>query len=139
MFSHILLATDGSGEAQKAQIVALDLARRYHSAVSVVHAYAHVPEVLGAPVYDSLLSERTGDGQQILAQASQPFRDAGISVDTELFDGDPAGAILRVAETRGCDLIVVGARGMNELEELLLGSASYHVIHHARCPVLVVR
>ncbi len=139
MFSRILFATDGSSEAQKAQAVALDLASRYHSSVFIVHAYAHVPEMLGAPVYDSLLSERTGDGQQVLEEASRPFRDSGISVDTELFDGDPAGAILRVAEIRTCDLIVVGARGMNQLQELLLGSASYHVIHHAKCPVLVVR
>lgn len=139
MFSRILFATDGSDEAQKAQSVALDLASRYHSMVYIVHAYAHVPEMLGAPVYDSLLSERTGDGHQVLVQASKPFREAGITVDTELFDGDPAGAILRVAETRNCDLIVLGARGMNELQEVLLGSASYHVIHHAKCPVLVVR
>lgn len=95
--------------------------------------------MLGEPIYDSLLAERTSDSLRILARAARPLRDAGIAVDTELLEGDAAEAILRVAETRECDLIIIGARGMNELQELLLGSASYHVIRHAKCPVLVVR
>lgn len=139
MFSRILLATDGSDEAEKAVSYALNLASRYHSTVYVVHAYARIPEMFGAPIYDSLLADRTSDSLQVLARAARPFHDAGVKVDTELLEGDPADAILRVAETRDCDLIVLGARGMNELQELLLGSASYHVIHHAKCPVLVVR
>jgi nucleotide-binding universal stress UspA family protein len=47
--------------------------------------------------------------------------------------------ILTVAETRQVDLIVMGARGLNPLQTLLLGSVSQAVIHHARCPVTVVR
>lgn len=139
MFSRIVLATDGSLEADKAVSYALNLASRYHSTVYVVHAYTPIPEMFGEPIYDRALSERTGDSLDMLARAARPLRDAGIKVDTELLEGDAADAILRVAETRNSDLIIIGARGMNELQELLLGSASYHVIHHAKCPVLVVR
>ena len=139
MFSRIVLATDGSQEADKAVSYALNLASRYHSKVYIVHAYTRIPEMFGEPIYDSMLSERTSDSLQILARAARPLRDAGVNVDTELLEGDAAEAILRVADIRDSDLIIIGARGMNELQERLLGSASYHVIHHAKCPVLVVR
>jgi nucleotide-binding universal stress UspA family protein len=56
-----------------------------------------------------------------------------------LLFGTPAESILKVAETRGCDLIIMGARGLGLLEMLFLGSQAQKVLSHADCPVLVVR
>ena len=54
-------------------------------------------------------------------------------------EGDPAWEIVRIAEDRDVDLVVVGARGLGTLERLLLGSVSEAVLHHAGRPVLIVR
>lgn len=53
--------------------------------------------------------------------------------------GSVAPAIVEVAESLGSDLIVMGTRGMSDASSLLLGSIAHKVIHHAPCPVLVVR
>ena len=139
MFSRILFATDGSDEAQQALDYAFDLARRYRSRVYVVHSYAHIPEVLGAPAFDHIVSERVGSGRQILSASLKSFEDVGIPVEGELLEGDLADVTLRVADTRDCELIIIGERSMNQLEEPLLGRPSDHVIRNAKCPVLVIR
>lgn len=139
MFHRILYATDGSDHASKAQAYALELAKQFHAAVFVVHAYAYVSELLGKPNYDNLLSLRVGEGNEVLATAARPFETAGLNVKQELLEGSPAEAILEVATTRKCDLIVMGARGLSGLEGLLLGSTSQQVIQNSPCPVLVIR
>jgi len=62
-----------------------------------------------------------------------------IETITEILQGPPADAILRVAKTRDVDLIVMGARGLGSLGSLLLGSVSQKVMAHADCPVIIVR
>lgn len=53
--------------------------------------------------------------------------------------GHPAATIIRVAEDEKCDLILLGSRGLGEVKRFLLGSVSDAVVHHAHCPVLIVR
>jgi nucleotide-binding universal stress UspA family protein len=60
-------------------------------------------------------------------------------IHTEILEGPPAEAILDVANTRECDLIVMGSRGLGRLTGLLIGSQSQKVVQHAPCPVLIVR
>jgi nucleotide-binding universal stress UspA family protein len=67
------------------------------------------------------------------------LREAGLEVIVEVLEGPPADAVLRVADIRQCDLIVIGSRGHGTLASLLLGSVSHRVLAHARVPVLVVR
>jgi nucleotide-binding universal stress UspA family protein len=139
MFTRILLATDGSPRSERSLQVALEVAQKYQAQVVIAHAYPYVSDLLGTPVYDAMLSHRVGKGNEILDRAAQPFEQAGLTVKRELLEGPAAQSILKVAETRECDLIVVGARGLSELGGLLLGSVSHTVISHATCPVLVAR
>jgi nucleotide-binding universal stress UspA family protein len=69
----------------------------------------------------------------------EELRDSGVDVDTEVLQGPPAEAILRVTEARQADLIVMGTRGHGELTSLLLGSVSHRVLAHTHVPVMVVR
>jgi nucleotide-binding universal stress UspA family protein len=139
MFTRILYATDGSDHARRALDYVRELARQYHAEVFVVHAYQGVPEVIGQPTYDRLLNSRMEAGSQIMDEAAGALEADGIAVRRELLEGPLAEAILSVADTRECDLIVLGARGLSSLQSLLLGSVSQHVIQHAQSPVLVVR
>ena len=63
----------------------------------------------------------------------------GIKVNTHPREGDPADAILDVAEETGADLIVVGNKGMTGAKRFLLGSVPNKVSHHASCGVYIVR
>ena len=140
MFTHILLAYDGSSHAQKATGIAADLARNCApgAQVRVVVAMEAVSTELGEPVYGQLTAQRAEAGHRLLAEAAALLGE-GLDVHTELLFGPAAESILRVADVRGCDLIVMGSRGLGALKGLLLGSHTQKVISHSLCPVLVVR
>ena len=67
------------------------------------------------------------------------FRDAGVPHETMIEQGHPVKAITRLAEQQQADLIVIGSRGLSDVPAFLLGSISEEVLHHAHCPVLIVR
>ena len=76
----------------------------------------------------------------MLSEAEEAVTKAGVKdVHTHAREGDPADAILDVAEEQGSDLIVVGNKGMSGAKRFLLGSVPNKVSHHAPCSVLIVR
>ena len=79
------------------------------------------------------------DVDHTLEEAARETREAGVEVETFARQGDPADAILDVAEERGSDLIVVGNKGMTGAKRFLLGSVPNKVSHHAPCSVLIIR
>jgi nucleotide-binding universal stress UspA family protein len=145
MFTSIVVGTDGSETARKAVRQAIDLARELGAALQVVSAYE--------PVSDARLREERqavpGDLQWMvtpredvdgtLREAVEEAEAAGVNVETFARQGDPADAILDVAEERGADLIVVGNKGMTGAKRFLLGSVPNKVSHHAPCSVLIIR
>lgn len=139
MFQRIILATDGSAHAEEALGYAQRLALRDDARVIVVHAFEPVPSYLGEPWGDRVMARHVSAGQAVAAQAAQKLEEAGVDHGVEVLEGPPAEAILRVADVRDCDLIVMGSRGHGALASLLLGSVSQRVLSHARMPVLVVR
>jgi nucleotide-binding universal stress UspA family protein len=74
-----------------------------------------------------------------LADAAEVAREAGVTVNTHARQGDPADAILDVAEEQNADLVIVGNKGMTGAKRFLLGSVPDKVSHHAPCSVLIVR
>jgi nucleotide-binding universal stress UspA family protein len=139
MFKRILLATDGSPDAEQAMVYARDLALRDGARVFVVHAFDPVPGYLGDPWRDRVAARHVSAGQEVADNATQSLREAGIDVIVEVLEGPPADAILKVADVRACDLIVMGSRGHGTFASLLLGSVSHRVLSHARIPVMAVR
>ena len=139
MFKKILLATDGSSPAEKALMYARDLALRDNAQVIVVHAFEPVPAYLGTPWEEQVEAQHTATGKQIANAAAQKLQAAGLDVIVEVLEGPAADAILRVADTRQCDLIVMGCRGHGTLTSLLVGSVSHRVLAHARVPVMIVK
>ena len=137
MFRKILVAVDGSRHSSRALEFADDLSRRYKAPLLLLHAFPHVSDLLGTPQYERMLESRSLIGEQLLASARAQVNER-TQVETQLIEGPPAPAILRVAAEEGCDLIVVGSRGHGQLAGILLGSVSSVVAQRAGCPVLIV-
>ncbi len=79
------------------------------------------------------------DVDATLQQTAEDIRAKGVDVTIWARQGDPADAILDVAEEQGADLIVVGNRGMTGAKRFLLGSVPNKISHHAPCSVLIIR
>lgn len=139
MFRKILLATDGSPHAETALEYARDLALRDDAQVIVVHAFEQVPTHLGEPWGGQIMARHVAVGREVAQEAAQQLQEAGVDVIVEVLEGPPADAILRVADVRQADLVVMGSRGHGQLASLLLGSVSHRVLAHTHLPVMVVK
>lgn len=140
MFNNILLAVDGSEHALNAARAAAQLTRAMNSAeLHIVVVYDAMPLFLGEPNFQSAMNVRLDEAQKILKAAVEAVGEVPAKTQTEFIAGDPAEAIIEIAKTRKCDLIVMGSRGLGRLAGLVLGSVSQKVVGHAPCPVLVVR
>ena len=140
MFQEILLAVDGSDHALHAAGVAAELARTMRSKnLRFVVAYDPIPPYLGEPNFQLAVDARLKEAQKILKKAEEVVGEIPAEIHIEMIEGSPAEAIIEVAKTRKCDLIVMGSRGLGRLAGALLGSNSQKVVSHAPCPVLIVR
>jgi nucleotide-binding universal stress UspA family protein len=143
MFKTIVVGTDGSDTAGKAVTQAVELAGSVGARLLLVSAYEPVPqgrlreEATQVPPDLQWMVNPREDVDATLASAAE----LAAGVETEIFarQGDPADAILDVAEEEGADLIVVGNKGMTGAKRFLLGSVPNKVSHHAPCSVLIIR
>ena len=145
MFRSIVVGTDGSDTARKAVEEAIDLAKAVGAAVCLVSAYEPVPQARlreeARQMPDDLqwMVNPREEVDATLSDAADTVREAGLDVETFAREGDPADAILDVAEENGSDLIVVGNKGMTGAKRFLLGSVPNKVSHHAPCSVMIIR
>jgi len=132
-----LLATDGSEDAVLAARAAIDLAIKTGSELHVAHAWQGVPSVR----FESFVRAHLElQARGLLVEQTARAEDAGAKVGgTHLREGSAVDEVLDLAEEVGTDLIVMGSRGRGPVKRLVLGSVSEGVVHHARCPVLVLR
>jgi nucleotide-binding universal stress UspA family protein len=145
MFRSIVVGTDGSDTASQAVRQAVDLATSLGAKLELVSAYEPVPaqrlreERLQMPDDLQWAVNPRSDVDATLEAAADIARKAGVEVNVYARQGDPADAILDVAEERDADLIVVGNKGMTGAKRFLLGSVPNKVSHHAPCSVLIIR
>jgi len=145
MFRSIVVGTDGSDTATQAVRQAIELARSVGARIELVSAYEPVTdarlreESLHVPQDLQWIINPREDVDATLEAAAGEIRAAGVAVESFARQGDPADAILDVAEERGSDLIVVGNKGMTGAKRFLLGSVPNKVSHHAPCSVLIIR
>jgi nucleotide-binding universal stress UspA family protein len=145
MFRSIVVGTDGSETAQKAVQEAIELAKAVGASIELVSAYEPVPnarlrqEARETPEDIQWMVNPREEVDSTLSEASDSIREAGVDVNAYAREGDPADAILDVAEEKGADLIIVGNKGMTGAKRFLLGSVPNKVSHHAPCSVLIIR
>jgi nucleotide-binding universal stress UspA family protein len=137
MFDRIVVAVDGSKEGGKTVPAAIELATKFGSALTVVHVREHT-KYEGSDV--DLGPDQPAD--QLMEAVLGQIRAAGLDARGEIrrvSPGDTPEQIVSVAKDVDADLIVMGTRGMTEWKSMLLGGVANKVIHHAHCPVLLVR
>ncbi len=146
MFKHILIPTDGSELSQKAVRIGVDLAKFHGARVTGVHAIPDYHLMIAYEgAFDPLTEERIEEESRARAKGYLEFieaacRDAGVDCETVCETSDhPYDAILKTAEGRKCDLILLHSHGRKGLAAVLLGSETRKVLTYSKMPVMVVR
>lgn len=146
--STVLLATDGSDLSTAAVRRGVELLGRAHRylglnvvppalvpAASVGPMDSH-PTIVDPELEQALEEQGREEGGQALTRLAAEL---GVDVEPLIEIGEPGPTICDVARRTGADLVVVGSHGHGWLQRVLIGSVSTHVLHHAPCPVLVMR
>lgn len=129
---------DSSASAKRAFARSIFLASKCDSMLEVVHV---VPCEFGGDSENTfeLVEELKAKAKEILEQCKRVATKKNITIKTLSELGDPAKIIIELAKSNDYDLIVMGSRGRSAFKELLLGSVTLKVAHHAKCPIMVVR
>jgi len=144
MFKHILVPVDGSETSLHAVAKAAGLAKAFGSEVTAVYVLDPYPFTgVGADFaygQAQYLSAATAEANTALETVKKQMDEAGVAVKTMVGEGHAVHeGIVRVGDSVGADLIVMGSHGRRGLEKLVLGSVAQRVLSAARIPVLVVR
>lgn len=149
MFTNILIPTDGSELSQKAVNAGIDLAKALQARITALHVVV-LPSVyplemgmmppLGEHVEDNVEKALQAAGETYLDRICMAAAAAGLACDRLLVkNNDPWKGIVETAQTKRCDLIIMGAHGRRGLSALVLGSETNKVLSHSKIPVLVYR
>ena len=141
MYSHVIVAIDGSDDSIRAAEEALRLAEQSkQTMIELVFVAEHTKETAKAqalPMIDAF--ETSKQNRQQTFQVEAMFEEEGVPyVLTELY-GNPGKAIADYANEKNADLVIIGSRGIGKMKQWLLGSVSQRVVNEAACPVLVMK
>jgi nucleotide-binding universal stress UspA family protein len=137
MFKTIVLATDGSDGAGKAERVAVELARQNGAKLVLAHIDERIAAKGDMPSVTPHEEETKSDVEAKAKSLSSEGVDASVEIGTVVLGG-PGAAIVEIADRVGADLIVAGTRGRSSITGLLLGSVTHRLLHISKLPVLAV-
>jgi len=141
MFRNILVAIDGSSDADQALTEAIDLAESEHARLTLFGAVPTPPAAAyigsGGAVAATLVRDLEVETESILRAALQRVPDR-VSVSTVQSSEPVRPALIHQIKNGHHDLVAMGSRGRGALRSVLLGSVSHHVLHHSPVPVLIV-
>jgi nucleotide-binding universal stress UspA family protein len=148
---HILFATDHSQDARHAFAYAAKFAQQFDAKLTLLHVVQELSDLL---IFDAGI-ERSGAAEKRLSLTKTYIQNArekflelakaeygGVDVDIDdivVEKGNPVKMILKVAEEKGCDLIVMGKRGRGTLPDAMMGDTVAGVLRRSKVPVLVLR
>lgn len=145
MYHKILVAVDGSEQAAKAALHGAELAAKLGAELILLHvvptlpSFASIsPDQLG-PLQHDVEEEFYKQGREILKRAKEELDAYNINISSEISVGHPADEICKMAAKCGCDLLIMGSRGLGEIKGFLMGSVSNRVCRVVNCPVLIMR
>jgi len=144
-FDNIVLASDGSPCSQRAARIAVELAQKLSASLTVLNVYEDLSSATVPGNEDRLVGDMDMEAyaKQWMDYVAEPVRgfakEAGITCNFVQKGGRPDQTIVDFARQHEVDLIVLGSRGLGGYARMMIGSVSNRVVHHADCPVLVVR
>ena len=147
MYQRIVVGTDGSETAGVALREAILLAKATGASLHVVNAYKPVltgslgsTAAVGGPTFDieAVNGGLENESSVVCSRAASQAEREDVKCETHVMVGDPADALIDLAEQIDADLIVIGNRGMTGVKRLFLGSVPNKVSHHAPCSLLIV-
>lgn len=143
MFQKILLCSDGSENALRAARVAAELTKKFDASLTVLHVFEIPPALMSVEPWmgdPSMFAPPQREVQDAVAcRTGRILEEENVKYEDRHEIGNPTNEILRVAEAGEHGLIVLGSRGLGGFQRLMMGSVSDQVLHHAHCPVLIVR
>lgn len=145
MYTHLLIATDGSSLADAAVAQGLALAKALKAKVTAVTVTEPLPSILvgeatSAYPVEHYVSAARANAREVLARVTAAASGQGVSCDTvHVEDHFPAEGIIETAQARKCDLIVMASHGRRGLAKLFLGSQATRVLSASPVPVLICK
>ncbi|MFN8577892.1 MAG: universal stress protein [Candidatus Sericytochromatia bacterium] len=141
MFNTILLPIDGSENSNKCIDYAKSLAETYKSKIIVLNVY-ELPSIIepyqvNPQAFSQLTLRIKDDSEKLINETKNLFK--GFDIEVLTIEGNSGATIKEIADTKNVDLIVMGSRGLGTIKSFLLGSVSNYVIHHVKCPVIVIK
>ncbi len=140
-YNNIVVAVDGSKDADKAFKKSLDIVKRNNAKLILTHVVNARTYATIAEYEKVIINDAKEQGQEILNDYENKARDAGVTdIKVLMKVGVPKSVLTKeVIPEENADLIMVGATGLNAVERFLIGSVSENIVRHATCDVLIVR
>jgi len=136
--TNILAAVDESDRSDQVVKKTIAMAKAFQAKVVLLHVRPKVPDIFGHPYYQQILDKYIDNANQVVAPHQAALTASGVEYEALILEGDPAKSIIDAAKVEKCDLIIIGSRGLSEIQGLALGSVSHKVLHSTTCMVLVV-
>lgn len=139
MFKDILLASDGSEYSIRAGEKAVYLAQQEPDSKVIVLYVVDAATSRGDATHIYNSSELDQSRKVKLEITERKLKEAGVNYEIVILSGDPGPTIIKYANENNVDLCVIGSRGLNRLQEMVLGSVSHKVAKRTDCPVMIVK
>jgi nucleotide-binding universal stress UspA family protein len=141
MLSKILVPVDGSENSLRALDHAIYLAKKTGADITAMNVIENPPTVYveSQKLLNELLAKFRAESAKVLDMCKQIAEKSDVKIDTVIGEGDAASNIVGYAQKQGFDTIIIGRRGLGRFKEMVLGSVSNKVLHHAKCSVMIVK
>lgn len=139
MYKKIALATDGSEHSKRAAENAIHIANcSSGSKIEIIYVVDH--DKVKSDVLSNWNSADIGDTRKSrMREVEKMAKESGISYEIKILHGEPGPAIVDYVNKNKFEIVIIGSRGLNTLQEFVLGSVSHKVAKRANCPVLIVK
>lgn len=143
VINKILFPTDGSETSKKALTYVKNMALRFNAEVTLLNIYEFKLLIGGYEINPTIVVELEQNlqkrGEEILDEAKKELDDMGVNSNTVMIQGEPGVSIVEYLNNDKFDLLIIGSHGTGTMKSLLIGSTSNYVIHHTKCPTLIIQ
>ncbi|KAA6451277.1 universal stress protein [Bacillus swezeyi] len=139
MYKKILLAVDGSAHSERSADHAINMAKLVPEAEVELIYVLDYSKSKSEVLHSASLKELESVRRNKLKNIEGKFKIAGVSYQITMKHGEPGPTIVSYANDNGFDMVIVGSRGLNSLQEMVLGSVSHKVAKRVNCPVMIIK